>query len=90
MTALDDMGDSLRKMPRRLVQFFYALAHNGFALFGLFVILCLMALAAHSGWRKAGEEQLMDWLQTRQFGEPWLNPARWSPWDAPPPPICKA
>lgn len=75
MTALDDMGDSLRKMPRRLVQFFYSLAHNGFALFGLSVILVLLALAAHSGLRKAGEEHLMDWLQTRQFGEPLEEPS---------------
>lgn len=75
MTALEDMGDSLRKMPRRLVQFFYSLAHNGFALFGLAVLLFLAALAAHSGWRKASEERLMGWLQTRQFGAPLEEPS---------------
>jgi hypothetical protein len=75
MTALDDMGDHLRKMPRRLVQFLYSLAHNGFALLGLGMILFLLALAAHSGWRKAGEDHLMGWLQIRQFGAPLEEPS---------------
>lgn len=74
MTAFEDMGESLRNMPRRLSQFFFALAHNGFALVGLGLILALLILATSTGLREASEEQLMEWLHSRQFGEPVDEP----------------
>lgn len=67
MTAFQEMGQSLRSVARQISQVFFATIHNSFALLGLLVLFATIALVARPELRQAGEVQLMDWLQTRQY-----------------------
>ena len=67
MTAFQEMGQGLRSVARQISQIFFATIHNSFALLGLAVLFATIALVARPELRQAGEVQLMDWLQNRQF-----------------------
>lgn len=69
MTALQEMGHGLRAMARQVSQIFFMIVHNSFALLGLAVLFAAITLMARPELRQAGELHLMDWLQTRQFGD---------------------
>lgn len=67
MTAFQEMGQGLRSIARQISQVFFATIHNSFALLGLVVLFATITLVARPELRQAGEAQLMDWLQTRQY-----------------------
>lgn len=67
MTAIQEMGQSLRSFTRQVSQIFFATIQNGFALIGLAVLFATIALLARPELRQAGEIRLMSWLQYRQF-----------------------
>lgn len=50
-----------------LAQGFFKLTHNGAALVGLLVLFTATAMVARPDLRLIGEQQLMGWLQNRQF-----------------------
>lgn len=49
-----------------VVDGFFEITHNGFALVGLAIVFAALALAARPDLRQTGEEQLMGWLQSRK------------------------
>lgn len=58
--------ESLTALVRTVVDGFFQITHNGFALLGLAVVFAGVMLAAKPEIRQAGELQLMGWLQDRQ------------------------
>lgn len=67
MTAFQEIGQSLRSVARQASHVFFATLQNSFALLGLAILFAAITLAARPELRQAGEAQLMDWLQDRQF-----------------------
>lgn len=56
----------LRTFVSDVVDGFFEITHNGFALVGLAIVFAALALAARPDLRQSGEEQLMGWLQSRK------------------------
>lgn len=69
MTALQEMGRSLRNITRQATHIAFATAHNSFALLGLTVLFATIALVARPELREVSEAHLMGWLQNRQINE---------------------
>ena len=67
MTASNTMIKTLRTVLSDMAQGLVAITHSGFAMLGLAVIVGLFALMTQPEWRRAGEVQLIGWLQTRQI-----------------------
>ena len=61
------MGQGLRTFITDIVQGFFAIIHNSFALVGLAVMFVAITLVARPELRQTGEMQLIGWLQTRQI-----------------------
>lgn len=66
MTALGETARSPRHLAGQLLQGLVAITHNGFALIGLAVVFVVITLTARPDLRRAGEQHLMGWLQSRQ------------------------
>lgn len=64
--ALDATTRGLRTFVSDVVDGFFEITHNGFALVGLAIVFAALALAARPDLRQSGEEQLMGWLQSRK------------------------
>lgn len=64
--ALDATARGLRTFMSDVVDGFFEITHNGFALVGLAIVFAALALAARPDLRQTGEEQLMGWLQSRK------------------------
>ncbi|SEA13311.1 lytic transglycosylase domain-containing protein [Variovorax sp. YR216] len=64
--ALDATARGLRTFMSDVVDGFFEITHNGFALVGLAIVFAALALAARPDLRQSGEEQLMGWLQSRK------------------------
>lgn len=64
--ALDAIARGLRTFVSDVVDGFFEITHNGFALVGLAIVFAALALAARPDLRQSGEEQLMGWLQSRK------------------------
>lgn len=64
--ALDATARGLRTFGSDVVDGFFEVTHNGFALLGLAIVFALLALAARPDLRLATEDQLMGWLQSRR------------------------
>jgi hypothetical protein len=64
--ALDATARGLRTFMSDVVDGFFEITHNGFALVGLAIVFAALALAARPDLRESGEEQLMGWLQSRK------------------------
>ena len=64
--ALDATARGLRTFTSDVVDGFFEITHNGFALVGLAIVFGALALAARPDLRESGEEQLMGWLQSRK------------------------
>jgi len=56
----------LRTFVSDVVDGFFEITHNSFALLGLATVFAVLALAARPDLRQTGEEQLMGWLQSRK------------------------
>ncbi len=70
MTASRKFTLGLRTFAGDIVQGFFEITHNGFALVGLAVIFALVTLTARPELRQVGEVKLFSWLQTRQLPIP--------------------
>lgn len=66
MTASGKIITGVRTFVADVTEGFLEITHNSFALLGLAVAFVVLTLAARPDLRQAGEEQLMDWLQSRQ------------------------
>ena len=64
--ALDATGRGLRTFASDVVDGFFEITHNGFALVGLAIVFAAIAMVARPDLRQSGEEQLMGWLQSRK------------------------
>jgi hypothetical protein len=64
--ALDATARGLRTFVSDVVDGFFEITHNSFALLGLATVFAVLALAARPDLRQTGEEQLMGWLQSRK------------------------
>jgi hypothetical protein len=64
--ALGATARGLRTFMSDVVDGFFEITHNGFALVGLAIVFAALALAARPDLRQTGEEQLMGWLQSRK------------------------
>lgn len=70
MTAFQSWGLRAQKSVRQIPRFFFAAAHNSFALLGILVLSLSTALVAQPDLRHATEVELIGWLQSRHFGRP--------------------
>lgn len=66
MTASAMLRDRLRTFGKDVVDGFFEVSHNGFALVGLIFAFGLLVLATRPDLRDVGEIRLMGWLQQRQ------------------------
>jgi len=66
MTASGKIVSGVRTFVADVTEGFLEITHNSFALIGLAVAFVILTLTARPDLRQAGEEQLMDWLQSRQ------------------------
>ncbi|MBB3175980.1 lytic transglycosylase domain-containing protein [Variovorax sp. Sphag1AA] len=64
--ALDATARGLRTFMSDVVDGFFEITHNGFALVGLAIVFAALALVARPDLRQSGEDQLMGWLQSRK------------------------
>lgn len=64
--ALDATARGIRTFMSDVVDGFFEITHNGFALVGLAIVFAALTLAARPDLRQTGEEQLMGWLQSRK------------------------
>jgi hypothetical protein len=64
--AFEATALGLRTFASDVVDGFFEITHNGFALVGLAIVFAALALAARPDLRQSGEEQLMGWLQSRK------------------------
>lgn len=74
MTALGKLSRGLRHVAADVAEGFFEITHNGFALLGLLVVFCAIALMARPDLRQTGESQLMTWLRERQVQALGLQP----------------
>ena len=66
MTASGKIVSGVRTFVADVTEGFLEITHNSFALIGLAVAFVVLTLTASPDLRQAGEERLMDWLQSRQ------------------------
>ena len=66
MTASGKIVSGVRTFVADVTEGFLEITHNSFALIGLAVAFVVLTLTARPDLRHAGEEQLRDWLQSRQ------------------------
>jgi hypothetical protein len=64
--AFEATAQGLRTFASDVVDGFFEITHNGFALVGLTIVFAALALAARPDLRQSSEEQLMGWLQSRK------------------------
>ncbi|VWX63498.1 Transglycosylase SLT domain-containing protein [Burkholderiales bacterium 8X] len=64
--ALQATGQALRTFVSDVVDGFFEIMHNGFALVGLTIAFAVIALVARPDLRHAGEQELVGWLESRK------------------------
>jgi hypothetical protein len=64
--ALETMARGLRTFGSDVVDGFFEITHNGFALLGLAMVFAVLALTARPDLRMTGEHHLMGWLESRK------------------------
>lgn len=70
MTASGKIAALLHMLASRVVAGFLEITRNSFALLGVAVVFIVIALVARPDLRQTGEEQLLNWLQTRLENDP--------------------
>ncbi len=66
MTVCTSVVRGLRTFASDVVQGFFEITHNGFAMLGLAVMFVAIVLTVRPEFRELGEARLMSWLQSRQ------------------------
>ncbi len=66
MRALNQIEQGFRTFAHDVVDGFFELTHNGFALVGLIVMFISLTLVTRPDLRQSAELKLIGWLQTRQ------------------------
>ncbi|TPG26954.1 lytic transglycosylase domain-containing protein [Variovorax guangxiensis] len=64
--ALEATARGLRTFGSDVVDGFFEITHNGFALLGLATVFAVLALMARPDLRANGEAELMSWLESRK------------------------
>ncbi|MDA7415197.1 lytic transglycosylase domain-containing protein [Xenophilus arseniciresistens] len=64
--ALASAGQGLRTFAGDVIEGFFEITHNGFALIGLAMVFVVLALLARPDLQVAGEQRLMAWLEARK------------------------
>ena len=64
--ALEATARGLRTFGSDVVDGFFEITHNGFALLGLATVFVVLALIARPDLRESGEVHLMSWLESRK------------------------
>lgn len=64
--ALASAGQGLRTFAGDVIEGFFEITHNGFALIGLAMVFVVLALLARPDLQMAGEQRLMAWLEARK------------------------
>lgn len=64
--ALEATARGLRTFGSDVVDGFFEITHNGFALLGLATVFVVLALMARPDLRESGEVHLMSWLESRK------------------------
>ena len=64
--ALTAAGQSLKTFAGDVIEGFFEITHNGFALIGLALVFAVVALLARPDLQLAGEQRLMVWLESRK------------------------
>jgi hypothetical protein len=67
MTALKHIEQGFKTFANDVVDGFFELTHNGFALVGLVVMFLCLTLVARPELRQSAELKLIGWLQSRQI-----------------------
>lgn len=76
MELLQNIGQGLRTFASDVAQGFFEITHNGFALLGLVVVVCVGTALARPDLRQSAEVELMGWLQERHIA---TTEAAWQP-----------
>jgi hypothetical protein len=76
MELLQNIGRGLKTFGSDVAQGFFEITHNGFALLGLVVAVCVFTAVARPDLRHTAEVQLMSWLQERHIA---TSEAAWQP-----------
>ncbi len=66
MTVTNHFGQSLKTFAGDVVDGFFEIAHNGFAMLGMILAFVALAMLARPELLKQSEAQLMGWLLSRQ------------------------
>ncbi|WP_225781504.1 lytic transglycosylase domain-containing protein [Xenophilus sp. Marseille-Q4582] len=74
--ALTAAGQGLKTFAGDVIEGFFEITHNGFALIGLALVFAVVALLARPDLQQAGEQRLMAWLESRK---PAPEPTELSP-----------
>jgi len=64
--ALTAAGQGLKTFAGDVIEGFFEITHNGFALIGLALVFAVVALLARPDLQLAGEQRLMSWLESRK------------------------
>jgi len=64
--ALEAVSQGMRTFVSDVVDGFFDVTHNSFALLGLAIVFAALALVARPDLRESGEEHLIGWLQSRK------------------------
>lgn len=64
--ALTAAGQGLKTFAGDVIEGFFEITHNGFALIGLALVFAVVALMARPDLQQAGEQRLMAWLESRK------------------------
>ncbi|HQX58060.1 MAG: lytic transglycosylase domain-containing protein [Rhodoferax sp.] len=67
MTSFQSMLSGLRTFGSDIAHGLFEITHSGFAMLGLAVVFATVTLAVQPQIREQGEQQLMEWLRSRQL-----------------------
>ena len=65
-SALSRAARNIKTTASDVAEGFVAITHSGFALIGVTLVFCALALVARPDLRQSGEQQLMAWLESRR------------------------
>lgn len=66
MSVFKSTGQGLKTFAGDVIEGFFEITHNGFALIGLTLVFAVVALMARPDLQRAGEQRLAAWLESRK------------------------